>query len=67
MKVKVYANIVVDEVEVSEKEYNSIMLSFTNAISDRVFDQIEDALGGNATLIGINAIESIDGEYIQEY
>lgn len=67
MKVKVYASIVVDEVEVSAKEYDSIMATFTNAIPDKVFDQVEDALGGNATLIGISVIESTDGECCQEY
>lgn len=67
MKVKVYASIVVNEIEISKKEFELISTSHLNAIPDRVFDQIEDALGGNAELNGIERIDTIEGDTIQEY
>ncbi len=66
MKVKVYANIVC-EVEIFETEYGNITASHTNAIPDRIFDQVEDALRGNAELLGINRIDDMNGDCIQEY
>ena len=67
MKVKIYARIVIDEVEVSEKECASIAASHLNAIPEGVFDQIEGALGANVELIGIKRIDATDGYTIQEY
>lgn len=67
MKVRVYANIVIDEIEISKKEFELIRASYLNPIPDRVFDQIEDALGGNAELNGIERIDTIEGDTIQEY
>lgn len=67
MKVKVYASIVIDEIEVSKAEYNEIASSFTNAIPDRVFDQVEDSLRGRAELCGIDMIADMNNECIQEY
>ena len=67
MKVKVYARIVIDEVEISKAEYNKIASSFTNAIPDRVFDQVEDSLQGNAELCGIDMIADMNNNCIQEY
>jgi hypothetical protein len=66
MKVKVYASIVC-EVEICEKEYRNIATSHTNAIPDRIFDQIEDALQGNAELLGIDRIDDMNGDCVQEY
>ena len=66
MKVKVYASIVC-EVEISVTEYRNIAASYTNAIPDRVFDQVEDALQGNAELLGVNRIDDMNENCIQEY
>ena len=67
MKVKIYAQIVVNEVEISEEACASIAASHLNAIPDGVFDQIEGALGANVELIGIERIDATDGCTIQEY
>ena len=67
MKVIVYARIAVDEIEISEKDFEAISKSFLNPIPDRVFDQIEDALGANALLVGIERIDTTEGDTIQEY
>ena len=67
MKVKVYAKIVVDEVEVSKAEYNEIASSHTNAIPDQVFDQVEGSLHGKAELCGIDMIANMNDECIQRY
>lgn len=66
MKVKVYASIVC-EVEISAKEYRNIAISHTNAIPDQIFDQVEDTLQGNAELLGINRIDDMNGDCVQEY
>lgn len=66
MKVKVYASIVC-EVEISATEYRNIAASYTNAIPDRVFDQVEDTLQGSAELLGINRIDNMNGDCVQEY
>lgn len=67
MKVKVYANIVVDEVEISAEDFAFIKASHLNAIPDGVFDQIEDALAGKAELNGIERIDTIEGDVVQVY
>lgn len=66
MKVKVYASIAC-EVEISKAEYRNIAASHTNAIPDRIFDQVEDILRGNAELLGIDRIDDMNGDCIQEY
>ena len=67
MKVKVYANIVVDEIEISQNDFECIKASHLNAIPDKVFDQIDVALGSNVELNGIERIDTIEGDVIQEY
>ena len=67
MKIKVYANIVVDEVEISTEDFAFIKASHLNGIPDVVFDQVEDALRGKAGLNGIERIDTIDGEVVQVY
>ena len=67
MKVKVYAYIAVNEIEISKKDFKTIEASHLNAIPNRIFDQLEDSLSGNAEVIGIERIETTDGDIIQEY
>ena len=66
MKVRVYASIVC-EVEIFTTEYHDIATSHINAIPDRIFDQVEDSLRGNAELLGINRIDNMNGDCIQKY
>ena len=67
MKVKVYANIAVCEVEISKKQCRTIQASHLNAIPDTIWDQVQDQLGGEVELLGIERIDTSEGDTLQEY